>query len=197
MAITPSRVVRVGGRELSRRPTAILTVSDCHSTSQSQEPQRATSRHPSQPKSLFFSPQRIQAMSALRRLAQTNNAINSPRMSDASTQASPSTPVKKNGILPTTPRTRISYPISLFTSPSRSASVPFDWEAARTRRPPPYASPLGRRARAQRNGATSPSRVAKRVVRKKGIIEKLVLESSTHPISILMIVIGLLLCHLR
>ncbi|KAK7693708.1 hypothetical protein QCA50_003280 [Cerrena zonata] len=112
-------------------------------------------------------------MSSLRRLAQTNHAINSPRTSEASTQVSPSTPVKKNGFLPTTPRTRIVYPISPITSPSLSASTPFDWEAARARKPPPYASPLGKRVRAQRNGAGSPTRGNKRVVRKKGFIEKI------------------------
>lgn len=125
------------------------------------------------PKACSSCPPHTPIMSSLRRLAQTNHAISSPRTSESSAQASPSTPVKKNGYLPTPPRTRIVYPISPITSPSLSASTPFDWEAARTRKPPPYASPLGKRARAQRNG--SPTRGVKRVVRKKSFIERFVL----------------------
>ncbi|KAI9070010.1 hypothetical protein FKP32DRAFT_1670887, partial [Trametes sanguinea] len=76
-------------------------------------------------------------MSSLRRLAQTNAAVSaSPARQGGSASASgapsPSTPVR---------RTRLVYPISPVTSPSLSASQPFDWEAARSRRPPPYATP--------------------------------------------------------
>ncbi|CAL1705050.1 unnamed protein product [Somion occarium] len=113
-------------------------------------------------------------MSALRRFAQTNHAVtNSPRTSDSSAQASPSTPTKgQNGYLPSTPRTRLVYPISPVTSPSLSASTPFDWEAARAHKPPPYASPLARkRVRTLQHGG-SPSTPLKRVIRKKGFVEK-------------------------
>ncbi|KAI0341814.1 hypothetical protein BDW22DRAFT_1396666 [Trametopsis cervina] len=98
-------------------------------------------------------------MSALRRFAQENHA------STATSPASPapSTPVRGQAG-PSTPRTRLVYPHSPLTSPSLSASTPFDWEAARARRPPPYATPLAKRTR-------TPAK-KERVIRKKSLIEK-------------------------
>lgn len=120
-------------------------------------------------------------MSSLRRLAQTNNAnvAASPRQqASASTQASPTTPVR------TPQRTRIVYPVSPVTSPSISASTPFDWEAAKSYRPPPYATPLAnRRVRGLRQSDVgtpipgspvfgTPGRRRERAVRKKSLVEK-------------------------
>ncbi|KAI0082798.1 hypothetical protein K474DRAFT_1654972 [Panus rudis PR-1116 ss-1] len=116
---------------------------------------------------------------SLRRFAQANNAVlGSPKVGDSSAHGSPTTPIKNGGggQVPITPRTRLVYPASPLTDPSLSASTPFDWEAARTRKPPPYASPLGgKRVRAARNGVASPNRVgpARRVVRRKGFFEKI------------------------
>ncbi|KZT70117.1 hypothetical protein DAEQUDRAFT_689622 [Daedalea quercina L-15889] len=122
-------------------------------------------------------------MSSLRRLAQTNNAnvAASPRQhASASTQASPTTPVR------TPQRTRIVYPVSPVTSPSISASTPFDWEAAKSYKPPPYATPLAnRRVRGLRQSdigtpatgspgfGTPNTRRRERVIRKKTIVEKI------------------------
>src|SRR6266581_7848042 len=101
----------------------------------------------------------------LRRLAQAN-AMASPRrrsrhsnnhMSD-STSPSPLS----------TPKARASYPISRspLESPSISASLPFDWEAARGLRSPPY-YPLGPKRRGGRqseldspNGKAAPTKRA-------------------------------------
>ncbi|KAI0748342.1 hypothetical protein C8Q80DRAFT_1171386 [Daedaleopsis nitida] len=112
-------------------------------------------------------------MSTLRRLAQTNAAVSaSPRTggtASASTAASPSTPVR-----PTTPRTRLVYPISPLTSPSLSASQPFDWDAARSRRPPPYATPNAKRkSRSSDIGTPGKATPGKRVVRKKSLYDRI------------------------
>ncbi|KAI0306568.1 hypothetical protein B0F90DRAFT_1808237 [Multifurca ochricompacta] len=81
--------------------------------------------------------------------------------------------------LPVTPRARASYPIarSPLESPSISASLPFDWEAVRGLRDPPY-FPLGPKRRNARksdmgtpNGKGTPTQ---RAVRKKSFYEKLV-----------------------
>lgn len=108
---------------------------------------------------------------SLRRIAQANAAIhNSPRVSDSV----PSTPAKGSGI-PSTPRTRLVYPVSPVTSPSLSASTPFDWDAARARKPPPYASPLANKQRGRGRQTGSPkSGPSKRVIRKKSFAEKYV-----------------------
>ncbi|KAI8989644.1 hypothetical protein BD414DRAFT_414315 [Trametes punicea] len=115
-------------------------------------------------------------MSSLRRLAQTNAAVSaSPRAggsASVSAVPSPSTPVRGN---PSTPRTRLVYPISPVTSPSLSASQPFDWEAARSRRPPPYATPIAgkRRQRGSDVGTPGMGTPGRRIVRKKSLYERI------------------------
>ncbi|KAI0332134.1 hypothetical protein GY45DRAFT_1433428 [Cubamyces sp. BRFM 1775] len=115
-------------------------------------------------------------MSSLRRLAQTNAAVSASPRAGGSTSASgapsPSTPVRG---APTTPRARLVYPVSPITSPSLSASQPFDWEAARSRRPPPYATPLSgkRKSRASDVGTPGKSTPGRRVVRKKSLYERI------------------------
>ena len=113
-------------------------------------------------------------MSSLRRFAQTNAAVSaSPRagsQSSASVGAGPTTPVQGSGA--TTPRTRLIYPISPVTSPSLSASQPFDWDAARLRRPPPYATPGKRKTRTSDFGTPLKGTPSKRVVRKKSLYER-------------------------
>ncbi|OSD08643.1 hypothetical protein PYCCODRAFT_1401245 [Trametes coccinea BRFM310] len=112
-------------------------------------------------------------MSSLRRFAQTNAAVSaSPARQGGSASASgapsPSTPVR-------TPHTRLVYPISPVTSPSLSASQPFDWEAARSRRPPPYATPQSakRKKRGSDVGTPGMSTPGKRVVRKKSLYDRI------------------------
>ena len=113
---------------------------------------------------------------SLRRIAQTNAAVSaSPRMggsTSASVAPSPSTPVR--GSVPTTPRTRLVYPISPVTSPSLSASQPFDWEAARSRRPPPYSTPLNGKRKTRQSDVGTPGRATpgRRAVRKKSLYER-------------------------
>jgi len=91
---------------------------------------------------------------------------------------SPSTTPTSAPAQPTTPRTRASYPItrSPLESPSLSASLPFDWDAARGLRSPPY-FPLGPKRRGGRiSDIDSPNgkgASTKRAVRKKGLYEKI------------------------
>ncbi|GJE90907.1 DUF2418 domain-containing protein [Phanerochaete sordida] len=112
---------------------------------------------------------------SLRRLAQKNNAATSTSPSPWGDAASPRTPIK--GLPgPTTPRgTKMVYPLSPVTSPSKSASTPFDWDAARNRKPPPYATPIAnKRARLLQNAADSkPARPTQRLVRKKSLFERI------------------------
>lgn len=115
-------------------------------------------------------------MSSLRRLAQTNAAVSaSPRAGQASVSVGPTTPVRGSG--PSTPRTRLVYPISPVTSPSLSASTPFDWEAARARRPPPYATPK-RNSRQSDVGTAGKATPGRRVVRKKSLYDRYVASNS-------------------
>ncbi|KAI0256704.1 hypothetical protein BJV78DRAFT_1116940 [Lactifluus subvellereus] len=95
------------------------------------------------------------------------------RTINSATSTSPSAPA-----LPITPRSRASYPItrSPLESPSISASLPFDWEAARGLRDPPY-SPLSPKRRSVRNSSIgTPDRKGvptKRAVRKQSLCEKI------------------------
>ncbi|KAG7092466.1 hypothetical protein E1B28_008818 [Marasmius oreades] len=99
---------------------------------------------------------------ALRRLAQSNNAAAS----------SPSTPPVTPR--PTTTRQSIGIHHSPASTPSISSSIPFDWEAARLRRPPPYATPARNGSRLSRGGATSTGTPARKaIVRKKSFAEKI------------------------
>ncbi|KAH7871841.1 uncharacterized protein C8R40DRAFT_1120426 [Lentinula edodes] len=116
---------------------------------------------------------------ALRRFAQANNASTaSPNRSGASSNASP---VSVTPGLPVTPKPRGRVSIGIHQSPastpSLSSSIPFDWEAARSRRPPPYASPSQNRSRGGRNSGSNSSSLngtpaRKAVVKKKSIVEK-------------------------
>ena len=101
---------------------------------------------------------------ALRRLAQENHASGSPQTPSGSLMNS----------LPTTPRPRPLYPIhrSPADTPSISSSVPFDWEAARSRAPPPYASPLRTRPRKSVGTDSTTGTPRKGIVRKKGAFER-------------------------
>ncbi|KAA1471164.1 hypothetical protein DENSPDRAFT_96624 [Dentipellis sp. KUC8613] len=114
----------------------------------------------------------------LRRIAQTNN-MSSPRPSSTHSRdssAGPSSPA-----FPSTPRPRLSHPVTIvrspLTTPSLSASVPFDWDAARSRRNPPYPSPASAKApgrgRKSELGGLQGTPAKKRVVRKKSFFEKI------------------------
>ena len=115
---------------------------------------------------------------ALRRLAQTNNAASAtgsprdktPRSGSTSGSSSPVTP--SHG-LPSTPRNRISYVQSPSATPSISSSIPFDWDAAKSMKPPPYGTPLQEKRKLGRKSVGgSGGTPRKAVVRKKGIVEK-------------------------
>ncbi|KAF9464712.1 hypothetical protein BDZ94DRAFT_1255737 [Collybia nuda] len=123
---------------------------------------------------------------ALRRLAQTNHAatVGSPRSpQEASAPDSPAgSPM--GSMAPTTPRNRVSIGTyrSPASTPSISSSVPFDWDAARSRRPPPYASPLqnNRGRTSMGTGSTTPGTPKRKaVIRKKGILERITSIPST------------------
>jgi hypothetical protein len=114
----------------------------------------------------------------LRRLAQANAMASPRRLSHPSNyrttapSTSPSAPA-----VPTTPRTRVSYPItrSPLESPSISASLPFDWDAARGLRSPPYSALGPRRRGARKSEPDSPSgkgTPSKRAVRRQSLYER-------------------------
>lgn len=115
---------------------------------------------------------------ALRRLAQANNAANSAAQSPRSPQLfSATNSPTSSPVLPSTPNTRSRVSLDLYRSPastpSISSSVPFDWEAARARRPPPYPTPLQSKRKSTGVGSSVPGTPAKRaVIRKKGIVER-------------------------
>jgi hypothetical protein len=107
---------------------------------------------------------------ALRRFAHENNAAASPRSPEGRPPPSP-----LNGFPPTTPRRSFGIHRSPADTPSISSSVPFDWDAARSRAPPPYSTPI--KGRKSVGTATPSGTPRKAIIRKKGIIERRVLES--------------------
>ncbi|KAG6900887.1 hypothetical protein C0993_010006 [Termitomyces sp. T159_Od127] len=109
---------------------------------------------------------------SLRRLAQANNAAastGSPRKPGSS--STNHSPRPESTTLPATPRNRASIGTyrSPASTPSISSSIPFDWDAARSRKPPPYGTPPQNRAR-QSIGVGTP---VKRVIRKKSFVERI------------------------
>jgi hypothetical protein len=118
----------------------------------------------------------------LRRLAQANAMASPRRYSTPSNHrtinSTTTTTPPSASAHPVTARPRASYPItrSPLESPSISASLPFDWEAARGLRDPPYSllSPKRRSVRnsdiGTPNGKGSPTK--QRAVRKKSFYEK-------------------------
>ena len=110
-----------------------------------------------------------QVMATLRRF---NFAQEKLAKSTSPVKPTPHTPVRGQAG-PSTPRKGLVYTQSPYITPSRSASTPFDWEAARARRPPPYGTPLAGR-RVQSSPTKSAPARKERVVRKKGLIQKCV-----------------------
>ncbi|KAL6305348.1 hypothetical protein BKA93DRAFT_731179 [Sparassis latifolia] len=116
---------------------------------------------------------------SLRRLAQHNvtGVPATPRTSSSASSSGAASPVPSTPVRPpSTPRTRLVYPISPVSSPSLSASVAFDWDAVRLRRTPPYATPQRVKALRKSDVGTPGSTKAtpsKRVVRKKGFVERI------------------------
>ncbi|KAF9052641.1 hypothetical protein BJ165DRAFT_1523417 [Panaeolus papilionaceus] len=100
---------------------------------------------------------------ALRRFAQENYASGSPKAPD---QNSPSISSRR--------KPRLSYGIhrSPADTPSISSSIPFDWDAARSRAPPPYATPLKQKSRQSIAVGTPAAPQRKAVVRKKSFFQK-------------------------
>ncbi|KAH7889688.1 hypothetical protein F5I97DRAFT_1846290 [Phlebopus sp. FC_14] len=103
---------------------------------------------------------------SLRRFAQVN-AANVP-----ASPHSPSPRLSSGTQTPVTPRTRVSYLDSPSSTPSISSSTPFDWEAARSRKPPPYGTPLNTKRKA-RMSAAGMNATPRKVVRKKGVVERI------------------------
>ncbi|KAI0032281.1 hypothetical protein K488DRAFT_86018 [Vararia minispora EC-137] len=108
---------------------------------------------------------------SLRRFAQ-ENSMASPRKSAAGSSG-PSTPRT-----PDRPRPGyVQVNRSPLLLPSQSASNPFDWEAARGHKAPPYPSPISKKARRSEVGVgaggmpETPRK--KRVVRQKSFMEKI------------------------
>lgn len=110
---------------------------------------------------------------ALRRLAQANNAASSngsPRIASPHSGSGPSSPVTPGALK--TPRNRISYIQAPSSTPSISSSIPFDWDAVRSMKPPPYGTPLqGKRRIGQKGVSSSDGTPRRAIVRKKGIVE--------------------------
>ncbi|KAF9532994.1 hypothetical protein CPB83DRAFT_846749 [Crepidotus variabilis] len=111
---------------------------------------------------------------ALRRIAHENNAHASPRSPEGQNESlslySPSSSRAPN--TPRAPRPSFGIHRSPADTPSISSSIPFDWEAARSRAPPPYATPS--KSRARQSGIGNGSATSRKaIVRKKGIIERL------------------------
>ncbi|KAF5315943.1 hypothetical protein D9611_004695 [Ephemerocybe angulata] len=105
---------------------------------------------------------------ALRRLAQENNAGMAPG-SPSQTNGSPKQPKT-----PRNSRVSIGVYRSPVSGPSLSASVPFDWEAARSLQTPPYGTPLQRKARKSMGvGMDTPRTQRKAVVRKKTLWQRM------------------------
>ncbi|KAH0830573.1 hypothetical protein J3R83DRAFT_2028 [Lanmaoa asiatica] len=104
---------------------------------------------------------------SLRRFAQVN-AANTP-----GSPHSPSPRPNSGTQTPVTLRTRVSYLDSPSSTPSVSSSTPFDWEAARSRRPPPYATPLSVKRKARMSTANAAASPRKAIIRKKGFVERL------------------------
>lgn len=90
--------------------------------------------------------------------------------STASPAASPASPL----VLPHTPRNRASVLVdrSPAATPSISSNIAFDWDAARARRPAPYATPQSVNRAPRRSMGVPGTPVRKGVVRKKGLIER-------------------------
>ncbi|KAH7914944.1 hypothetical protein BJ138DRAFT_1170202 [Hygrophoropsis aurantiaca] len=105
---------------------------------------------------------------SLRRFAQANNATSLPGSPRSTPQH-----VNNGAQTPSTPRSRVSYVDSPSSTPSISSIIPFDWEAARSRRPPPYATPPTKRKPRMSgvNGRTGGT--PKRVIKKKGMLERI------------------------
>ncbi|KAG6909705.1 hypothetical protein DXG01_015907 [Tephrocybe rancida] len=104
---------------------------------------------------------------SLRRLAQTNNAATTGSPRSPAPSSSHGSPGLASSSLPPTPRSRVSMGAyrSPASTPSISSSIPFDWDAARSKKPAPYGTP-------QKKGRPSMG-PAKRVIRKKGIVERI------------------------
>ncbi|RDB21044.1 hypothetical protein Hypma_011610 [Hypsizygus marmoreus] len=119
---------------------------------------------------------------SLRRFAQTNHTATASPRSPQSSSGTSSPLTSANGKLPSTPRNRVSMGAyrSPASTPSISSSIPFDWNAARSHKPPPYGTPLqNRRRKSQGVGGSDLGTPARRVVRKKGFVEKITAIPST------------------
>ncbi|KAJ7046791.1 hypothetical protein C8F04DRAFT_1061771 [Mycena alexandri] len=115
---------------------------------------------------------------ALRRKAM-NNASTSTSTPDTPGSAaaspidgSPLSPL----VLPQTPRNRASIFVdrSPAATPSISSNIAFDWDAARARKPAPYSTPQSVTKASRRSTMGTPGTPLRtRVVRKKGIVERI------------------------
>ncbi|KAK0503271.1 hypothetical protein EDD18DRAFT_1137180 [Armillaria luteobubalina] len=101
-----------------------------------------------------------------RRLANQGNS-NSPRSSGSLSTASPA-PLS---VTPRKARVSIGIHHSPASTPSISSSVPFDWEAARARRPAPYSTPQQNKFKKPRPSVLGTPRRA--LVRRKSLYEKI------------------------
>ncbi|EIW85185.1 hypothetical protein CONPUDRAFT_135005 [Coniophora puteana RWD-64-598 SS2] len=92
----------------------------------------------------------------------SSSSVGSPN-GHANTPSTPYTPPR---------RSNVQYINSPSATPSITHSTPFDWDAARARRPPPYATPRRPGSHGTQNG-NEPKTPRKSVVRKKGFVERI------------------------
>jgi hypothetical protein len=121
-------------------------------------------------------------MSELRRLAHAGYDSPLRNKSTSSTQTQPShvpTPSKLDAApstpAPRRPRVSLARYDSPSATPSISSSVPFDWDAARNRKPPPYGSPMRPNklnAMVKNAGGDLVKTKRKAVIRKKSLKER-------------------------
>ncbi|KAJ7155957.1 hypothetical protein C8R43DRAFT_416605 [Mycena crocata] len=115
---------------------------------------------------------------ALRRRAMNNASTSTPDTpQSASTLASPTTasPISPLAGLPQTPRNRASIFVdhSPASTPSISSNIAFDWDAARARKPAPYSTPQSISKASRRSMGVPGTPARNRVVRKKGLVERI------------------------
>ncbi|KAJ7774601.1 hypothetical protein DFH07DRAFT_800165 [Mycena maculata] len=113
---------------------------------------------------------------ALRRRAAMNNvgtSTSSTPQTPSGTESPAASPISPLA-LPQTPRNRASILVdrSPASTPSISSNIPFDWDAARARKPAPYATPQSMSKASRRSMGVPGTPVRKGLVRKKGLIER-------------------------
>jgi hypothetical protein len=111
---------------------------------------------------------------ALRRRAMNNASTSTPDTPNTPNTASPSPASPLPPLQLHTPRNRASIFVdrSPAATASRSSNFPFDWDAARARRPAPYATPQSISKASRRSVGAGAGTPRKGIVRKRGFFER-------------------------